>query len=91
MVIHEIEAKTQASGKTWHFDVGRVSSIDAFQGKENEFVRDLDDDLDTQHRSGLISRFSRKFWFLWLQPMILPPDITNVRQEHGGSPTMRSR
>ena len=53
MVIHKIEAKTQASGKTWHFDVGRVSSIDAFQGKENKFSRDLDDDLDTQHCSGL--------------------------------------
>ena len=38
VVIHKIEEKAQAGGRTWQFDVGRVSSVDAFQGEENEFV-----------------------------------------------------
>ena len=86
MVIHKIEAKTQARGETWHFDVGRDPSVDAFQGKENDFVRDLDDKLDMQqNRSGLILRFSRKSWLLWPQPIVLLSDITNLRQEYEGA------
>lgn len=38
VVVHKIEVKTQAGGRTWRFDVGGVSAVDAFQGEENEFV-----------------------------------------------------
>ena len=40
MVIHKIEAKTQTSRIMLHFDVGRVSSVDAFQSEEKEHLDD---------------------------------------------------
>ena len=49
VVIHKIQEKTQAGGRTWQFDIGRVSSVDAFQGEENEFV--LIDVVVCHHRA----------------------------------------
>ena len=38
LVIQKIEAKTDATGRQWQLGVSQVSSVDAFQGEENEFV-----------------------------------------------------
>lgn len=38
LVIHKIEERTQASGRQWQYGVGQVSSVDSFQGEENNFV-----------------------------------------------------
>ena len=48
VVIHKIEVNTQANGRVWTFGVGQVSSVDAFQGEENEsaFISSVSVHLD---------------------------------------------
>lgn len=39
LVSHKIETTAQANGREWSFSAGtRISSVDSFQGEENEFV-----------------------------------------------------
>lgn len=35
---HKIQTTADANGREWSFSSGRISSVDSFQGEENEFV-----------------------------------------------------